>query len=113
MESYGYEGRTLIPSKVAHTPDIWIAGHGGAPVFNEIGGGTRKAVIKALERVLAGKKPTAIGQRALDVARERIAGRSGGNAILSPRRRPHPRRIRRVASAGNAGARTPHPSAVD
>jgi hypothetical protein len=49
-----------------------VPGGAGAPVFSDVKAGTRQDVIKAIQRVLDGKKPTAVGIRAIDVARHRM-----------------------------------------
>lgn len=49
-----------------------VPGAGGAPVFHDIGAGTRAAAAEAIARVLNGKRPTAVGKRAIDVARMRL-----------------------------------------
>lgn len=53
------------------------AGAAGAPVFHDImegKGGSRSQVTKALDSFIAGKNPSVIAKRALDVALRRLAG---------------------------------------
>ena len=71
MDNIEYTDRSLVKFETSR-PDEWVAGAAGAPVFDDIQGSTREAVAKAIRRVLAGKKATAIGERAIDVARQRL-----------------------------------------
>lgn len=71
----------------------------GAPVFHDIMGGTkgtRRSVIDALDRFInQGKRPTRIAQRAIDVARGRLAGEWG---LSKPTLPPDAGDIRPVAA---------------
>jgi 2'-5' RNA ligase/flagellar biosynthesis GTPase FlhF len=71
MENIEYTSRSLVKFDNAR-PDEWLAGSAGAEVFSDIKGSNREAVSNAIRRVLAGKKATAIGERAIDIARKRL-----------------------------------------
>lgn len=73
LDNMPFVKRNFIDAGVGRggNPEV-IGGAGGAPVFHDIGGSTRGQVQMALKRVLDGKKPSAVGKRAIDVARRRI-----------------------------------------
>jgi hypothetical protein len=78
METFPFVRRTFNWDIVGRggSPEV-VGGAGGAPVFDDIvsgRGATRAQVIQAIVRVLRGRKPTALGARALDVAQRRLTG---------------------------------------
>lgn len=87
MENIEYTDRTrtVIDTAPKGKDEYWVGGAAGAPVFSDIKGSNRAAVSKAIQAVLDGKTPTAIGERAIGVARKRL-DRSGfvSQAMLPP-----------------------------
>jgi hypothetical protein len=79
LESYGYEGktRTVVSGGPKGKEEIWTAGHGGAPVFGDIQdgrSGKRADVQRALANYIKGGKPSKVAERAVEIARRRMAG---------------------------------------
>lgn len=79
LESYGYEGRTrtVIAGAPKGQDEIWTAGHGGAPVFNDVmdgRAGKRATAQRAITAYVSGKKPSKVAVRAVEIARRRLAG---------------------------------------
>lgn len=75
MENLEFTRRTFNdPGRGRGGSPVVVGGAGGAPVFHDIGGSTRGQVAQAIRRVLDGRKPTSVGQRAIDVARGRLRG---------------------------------------
>jgi 2'-5' RNA ligase len=79
LESYGYEGRTrtVVSGGAKGKEEIWTAGHGGAPVFGDIQdgrSGKRADVQRALANYIKGGKPSKVAERAVEIARRRMAG---------------------------------------
>lgn len=76
--------RTIIPTAPRGKDELWTAGAAGAPVFNDVGASNRADVIRAIQRVLSGGKITAVGQRAIDVARARLRGDAAVSRPILP-----------------------------
>lgn len=76
--------RTVLDTMAKGKDELWAPGAAGAEVFSDIKGANRGAVINAIQRVLDGKKPTAIGQRAIDVARKRLDGSGHVSGAMLP-----------------------------
>ena len=72
LESFPYIGRTRTVD--ANGEQHWVAGAGGAPIYDSIGGGTRGEVLERIRDYVQTGKRTAASDRAVDVARRRIAG---------------------------------------